>query len=52
MAQPLTGNQVARLTAIILNALGHDFPLRVSYFSQELPRTCSGKFEEFMSLVK
>lgn len=49
---PLSGKQEARLTALIHNALGHPFPLRFSYFNQELPRTRGGKFEEFVSLVR
>lgn len=49
---PLSGEQEVRLTALIHNALGHAFPLRYSYFNQELPRTRGGKFEEFVSLVR
>lgn len=52
VAQPLTSSQEARLTAIIHNALGHAFPLRFNYSSQELPKTRGGKFEEFVSLVR
>lgn len=48
----LSGEQEARLTAIIHGALGHPFPLRFRYFDRELPRTQGGKFEEFVSLVK
>lgn len=48
---PLSGEQEARLTSIIHNALGHAFHLRFSYFKEELPRTRGGKFEEFVSLV-
>jgi phenylacetate-CoA ligase len=50
-ADPLTVAQQAQLTAVIQNALGHPFPLRFSYFDQELPKTRSGKFEEFISLA-
>ena len=49
--QPLTSDKETRLTTIIHDALGHAFPLRFSYFPQELPKTRSGKFEEFVSLV-
>ncbi|MEO8331087.1 MAG: hypothetical protein ABI479_01535 [Gallionella sp.] len=49
---PLSNEQEARLTAMIHSALGHGFPLRFSYFNQELPKTRGGKFEEFVSLVK
>lgn len=49
--QPLSNEQETRLTAIIHSALGHAFPLRFNYFSQELAKTRGGKFEEFVSLV-
>lgn len=52
VAHPLSGEQEVRLTALIRNALGHPFPLRYSYFDQELPKTRGGKFEEFVSLVR
>lgn len=52
VTQPLTGDQEARLTAIIHNALGHPFPLRFTYSSKELPKTRGGKFEEFISLAR
>lgn len=51
VAMPLTAAQESKLTAQIHSALGHPFPLRFSYFDQELPRTKGGKFEEFVSLV-
>jgi len=50
--KPLTAAQEAKLTALIHQSLGHPFPLRYSYFNQELPKTRGGKFEEFISLVK
>jgi len=37
---------------MVHSALGHPFPLRFSYFNQELPKTSGGKFEEFVSLVR
>ena len=49
---PLSSTHESQLTALIHNALGHPFPLRFSYFNQELPKTQGGKFEEFISLVK
>jgi phenylacetate-CoA ligase len=49
---PLSSEHEARLTAIIHNALGYAFPLRFSYFDQELPKTQGGKFEEFVSLIR
>ncbi len=49
---PLSGEQEARLSAMIHSALGQPFPLRFSYFNKELPKTGGGKFEEFVSLVK
>jgi len=48
----LSGGQETRLTALIHSALGHAFPLRFSYFNQELPKSRGGKFEEFVSLVR
>ena len=48
---PLTQIQESKLTALIHQALGHPFPLRFSYFKQELPKTKGGKFEEFVSLI-
>lgn len=50
--QPLSATQEARLAALIHTALGHPFPLRFTYFEQELPRTQGGKFEEFISRVQ
>jgi phenylacetate-CoA ligase len=47
----LSDEQEAQLTALIHSALEHPFPLRFSYFNQELPKTRGGKFEEFVSLV-
>jgi len=47
----LTQAQESKLTALIHQSLGHPFPLRFSYFKQELPKTRGGKFEEFVSLL-
>lgn len=49
--QPLSVTQETQLTAIIQQALGYVFPLRFSYSPQELPKTRSGKFEDFISLL-
>ncbi len=48
----MTAAQESKLSDMIHAALGHAFPLRFSYFKQELPKTRGGKFEEFISLVK
>jgi phenylacetate-CoA ligase len=48
---PLTSVHEAKLTTLIHDALGHAFPLRFSYFKEELPKTKGGKFEEFVSLA-
>jgi phenylacetate-CoA ligase len=49
---PLTSAHEAKLITLIHNALGHAFPLRFTYFKEELPKTKGGKFEEFISLVR
>jgi phenylacetate-CoA ligase len=49
---PLTSAHESQLTNLIHNALGHTFPLRFTYFREELPKTKGGKFEEFVSLIK
>jgi hypothetical protein len=36
---------------IIVGALGHAFALEYRYFEREIPRSASGKYEEFVSLV-
>jgi len=43
--------QEAKLAEMVHAAIGHPFPLRFSCFEQELPKTKSGKFEEFVSHV-
>lgn len=48
---PLTPLQEAAITTLAHQALGHPFKLRFSYFEHELPGTCNGKFEEFISLL-
>ncbi len=49
---PLTSAHESQLTTLIHSALGHPFTLRFTYFTEELPRTKGGKFEEFISLVR
>ncbi|MFA6119957.1 MAG: hypothetical protein WCT35_09105 [Sideroxydans sp.] len=49
---PLSSTQESQLTTLIHGALGHAFPLRFSYFKEELPKTKGGKFEEFISLLR
>lgn len=41
----------ARLIDIVQRALGHPFPLRLTYVQGDLARTPGGKFEEFVSHV-
>lgn len=48
---PLRAEQEQRLAEVLREALRHPFPVRFSYFDGELPRTASGKFEEFVCLV-
>ncbi|MDP2761007.1 MAG: hypothetical protein Q8O64_11505 [Sideroxyarcus sp.] len=49
--EKINATQEARLAKLVQAAIGHPFPLRFSYFKQELPGTQGGKFEEFISLV-
>jgi phenylacetate-CoA ligase len=49
VATPLDASAEARLTAIVREALGHDFRIAFSYFERELPGSRGGKFEEFVS---
>ena len=48
--QPLTSVQEQELTQCIQNALHHTFNLSFSYH-EEIPRSTSGKFEDFISLL-
>jgi phenylacetate-CoA ligase len=48
---PLGSEAEQRLIAIVRQALGHPFSIRLSYAQGELPRSPGGKFEEFVSLV-
>lgn len=49
--RPLAATQESKIAALVHTALGHAFPLRFSYFTDELPGTRGGKFEEFISLL-
>ena len=51
-ASALTPAQEGQLTEIVRKALGHPFRISVRYFDGELPRTRSGKFEEFVCEVE
>ena len=49
-ARPLTADEESALRALILRNLGHPFSVRFSY-REDIPRTASGKYEEFRSEV-
>lgn len=49
--EKISATQEAKLAKLVHAAIGHPFPLRFSYFEEELPATAGGKFEEFVSLV-
>jgi len=48
--RPVSADEEQRLTEVIRRWLGHPFEIRFRYFD-ELPRSASGKFEEFISMV-
>lgn len=48
--RPLSGDEEAALVRIIRESLGYPFALSFRYFSEALPRTKGGKFEEFLCL--
>ncbi len=50
VGRDLTGDEEERLQNVILEYLGHPFTLRFTYVD-EIPRSASGKFEDFLSLV-
>ena len=52
VATALAPSAEARLTEIVQRALGHSFTIRFTYLEGELSRAASGKFEEFVSLVR
>lgn len=49
---PLSEAQEAGLRDHIAAALGHPFELRFHYYEERLPLSASGKFEEFLCLVR
>lgn len=51
VCQPLSPTQEHALAEVLTNALGHPFPVDISYHSNGLPRQANGKHEEVISLV-
>ncbi|HEY8015184.1 MAG TPA: hypothetical protein VIE35_05110 [Dongiaceae bacterium] len=49
--QPLTPKQEEDLAAAVNDAIGYPFRIRFTYFDGEIPRSASGKFEEFLCLL-
>jgi phenylacetate-CoA ligase len=47
----VTQEQEVALTRVIQDALGYPFEMKFEYYAKELPRTRSGKFEEFICKV-
>lgn len=47
----LTRVEEAGLTAVAQTALGHAFKIHFSYFSEAIPRSANGKFEEFICRI-
>lgn len=50
-ARPLTSDEEQKLTTILRTSLGYPFRISFSYH-QEIPRSPSGKFEDFLSEVR
>jgi len=48
---PLTARQEADLRTVILTALRAPFELKFAYFPDQIPRSPSGKFEEFVCKI-
>lgn len=48
---PLTPQQESDLRGVIQEALGHPFALHFNYFEGTLPKSASGKFDEFVCNV-
>jgi phenylacetate-CoA ligase len=48
---PLTAKQEADLAGAVNAAIGYPFRIRFTYFDGEIPRSASGKFEEFLCLL-
>ncbi len=51
VARALTAEEEERLKSVILRYLGHPFRLGFTYMD-EIPRSASGKYEDFLSLVE
>ena len=49
--QPLTPKQEKDLGAAVKAAIGYPFRIQFTYFDAEIPRSASGKFEEFLCLL-
>jgi phenylacetate-CoA ligase len=48
---PLTAGQEADLAALVRKAVGYPFRISFLYFAAEIPRSASGKLEEFVCLL-
>ncbi len=48
---PLTAKQEADLAGAVNAAIGYPFRIQFTYFDEEIPRSASGKFEEFLCLL-
>ena len=51
MGQSLSGGEEEALRGYIVECLGHPFALSFIYVD-EIPRSASGKYEDFICLVK
>ncbi len=51
VARALTAEEEERLKSVILRYLGHPFRLGFTYMD-EIPRSASGKYEDFLSLIE
>ena len=51
VGRPLSADEVERLKRLIISKLGYAFDLQFSYHDN-IPRSASGKYEDFLSLVK
>jgi phenylacetate-CoA ligase len=51
VSKPLTHDQEERMKQLLLRSLGHPFRVTLTYHD-EIPRSPSGKFEEFVCAVK
>lgn len=50
MPADATAAEAVSLRRVVQNALGHDFPIRFTYYPGSIPRGAGGKFEEFICL--